>query len=125
MYLVIDTTEDEKITLYYTEGSEWKLFCFAANREGSLLLAIDQMLTSINKKPEDLEGVAARVGTGRFTATRMATTVANTLAYSLHIPVVASAVLELDHIRQQLENTPLGQYATALYSAPASVGKKS
>ncbi len=125
MYLVIDTTEDDKITLYYTEGVEWKMFHFAANHEGSLLLAIDQMLTSVGKKPSDLKGVAARVGTGRFTATRMATTVANTLAYSLQIPVIATAVLELDHIREQLENTPLGQYATALYSAPASVGKKS
>lgn len=124
MYLLIDTTEDEKITLYYTLGSAWKTFTFSDNREGSLLAAIDEMLLAAGAKAEDLAGVAARVGTGRFTATRMATTVANTLAYSLQIPVIAFTELDLDQVCEQLQNAPLGQYATALYSAPASVGKK-
>lgn len=125
MYLLIDTTEDDVITLHYTMNSEWKVFLFPANHEGSLLAAIDALLTDQGVVVTAINGVAARVGKGKFTATRLTATVANTLAYSLSIPVVAFTELDFDQIRERLEQTPLGQYATALYSAPASVGRKS
>jgi len=51
---------------------------------------IDEVLKEAGKKPEDLQGIVAYEGPGSFTGLRIGLTVANTLAYSLQIPIVAS-----------------------------------
>lgn len=51
---------------------------------------IDEVVKEAGKKPEDLQGIVAYEGPGSFTGLRIGLTVANTLAYSLQIPIVAS-----------------------------------
>jgi tRNA threonylcarbamoyladenosine biosynthesis protein TsaB len=51
---------------------------------------IDEVLAEAGKKLEDLQGVVVYEGPGSFTGLRIGITVANTIAYSLHIPIVAS-----------------------------------
>lgn len=51
---------------------------------------IDEVLKQAGKKPEDLEGIVAFEGPGSFTGLRIGLTVANTLVYTLHIPIVAA-----------------------------------
>ena len=51
---------------------------------------IDEVLAEAGKKSEDLQGIIAYEGPGSFTGLRIGLTVANTLAYSVHIPIVAS-----------------------------------
>lgn len=51
---------------------------------------IDEVLAEAGKKAEDLQGIVVYEGPGSFTGLRIGLTVANTLAYSLQIPIVAS-----------------------------------
>lgn len=64
-----------------------------AHRElsSTLLQKITDLLRSRNKTLQDLEGIVCFQGPGSFTGLRIGLTVANALAYSLHIPVAASA----------------------------------
>jgi len=52
---------------------------------------INDMLESVGKQWPALEGIIAYEGPGSFTGLRIGITVANTLAYSLNIPIVAQA----------------------------------
>jgi tRNA threonylcarbamoyladenosine biosynthesis protein TsaB len=63
-----------------------------AHRELSVTLhqKILDMLASRNKQLKDIQMIAAFAGPGSFTGLRIGLTVANSLAYGLHIPVVAT-----------------------------------
>jgi tRNA threonylcarbamoyladenosine biosynthesis protein TsaB len=63
-----------------------------AHRELSVTLhkKIDDMLKVQNKTLKDLEGIVGFQGPGSFTGLRIGLTVANSLAYGLNIPIVAS-----------------------------------
>lgn len=125
MFLVIDNTPAEQIVLYYdVVVGVWHEERFIESGEGGLLMAIEKLFKKIDQPLTALTGLAVRVGHGRFTSTRVATTVANTLGYALQIPVIAATDIDLDVVADRLRETPVGQYATALYSAEASVGKK-
>lgn len=52
-----------------------------------LLGFIDQLLKQAKLKLKDLKGIAVVTGPGSFTAIRIGVTVANTLAWSLDIPL--------------------------------------
>jgi tRNA threonylcarbamoyladenosine biosynthesis protein TsaB len=51
---------------------------------------IKELLKNDNKKMDDIEGIVVFKGPGSFTGLRIGITVANALAYSLTVPVVAS-----------------------------------
>lgn len=53
-----------------------------------LLKSIEAILVNNKLKPADLDGIMAVTGPGAFTSLRITVAVANTLAYSLHIPAV-------------------------------------
>ncbi|MET1033600.1 MAG: tRNA (adenosine(37)-N6)-threonylcarbamoyltransferase complex dimerization subunit type 1 TsaB [Candidatus Saccharimonadales bacterium] len=63
-----------------------------AHRELSvtLLSKIQELLTTNGKTLKDIDGIAGFAGPGSFTGLRIGLTVANTLAYSLQKPVVAT-----------------------------------
>ncbi len=52
-------------------------------------LKIDELLKKADKKLEDLDGLVCFKGPGSFTGLRIGLSVANALAYSLDIPIVA------------------------------------
>jgi tRNA threonylcarbamoyladenosine biosynthesis protein TsaB len=51
---------------------------------------IRDLLSSQNKELKDVTGIVCFKGPGSFTGLRIGLTVADTLAYSLHIPIVGS-----------------------------------
>lgn len=89
--LTIDTTKfaEAKVGLKSADGKVVKEKRFAADRNLSqkLLPAIDKLLANKNLKPQDLVKIEVRPGPGSFTGTRIGVAVANTLAFSLGIPV--------------------------------------
>lgn len=119
MYLFLDNSEDQKIVFKYCLDTIWVQCEFGS--EVSVTKALHQLLLQENKQLSDLRGLAVRVGVGRFTATRIAVTVVNTLAYAQQIPVLAVDDWSLDLIKK-IQATPLGQYVSARYSAPANIG---
>lgn len=124
MYILIDNSKDDGLSIFYTLNTKWVQAVFSTKRGIDLLSAIDSCLSKARKKISDLSGLAVVVGRGRFTATRVAATVANTLSYALRIP--AAAVNELDTARAvaAIKKVPAGQYISAQYSGEANIGKK-
>ena len=85
MFLVIDSSAPDQVNLSLWLNTVWVHGYFLAS--APLLVSIDKFLKQQQKTVADLKGVVVVVGRGRFTATRVATTVANTLAWGLKIPV--------------------------------------
>lgn len=57
---------------------------------GELLKEIELLLSKKGLEPNNLTGIVVYSGPGSFTGLRIGVTVANTMAYSLNIPIVAS-----------------------------------
>lgn len=122
MYLVIDNSIDNQVLFYTYLNTKWVQAVVATNQK-NLLLALGEFCDSVGKQIKDLKGVAVVVGVGKFTSTRVATTMANALALSLRIPVLAVDKFS-ENLHEQLVNVPLGVYVSARYSAPANIGVK-
>jgi tRNA threonylcarbamoyladenosine biosynthesis protein TsaB len=73
-------------------GKPLEHYTWQANRELSttLLAQIEQLLMRHRLSWEDLNGVVVFQGPGSFTGLRIGVTVANTLGYSLNIPVAGA-----------------------------------
>jgi tRNA threonylcarbamoyladenosine biosynthesis protein TsaB len=95
-----------------------------AHRELSvtLLQKIDDLLKANHKTLQDLQGIVGFAGPGSFTGLRIGLTVANTLAYSLRIPIVATngeAWIATGCTR--LETGEQGQLALPEYGSPVHI----
>lgn len=122
MYLLIDNSVDDKVVLQYCLDTNWVQVEFSTEGK-SLLELLDGFLKNLNKLVSDIKGIAVVVGKGRFTATRVATTMVNALAYTNSIPVLAVDGW-YEELRADLLSAPSGIYISAKYSAPANIGKK-
>ncbi len=89
MYLFIDPSSSDtiRLVLYFNATSREHIF-EVRNRE--LLSVIVEALDRERVALADLRGIVVLVGEGRFSSTRIASVVGNTLSYALHIPVVAT-----------------------------------
>lgn len=119
MYLLIDNSSNDKILVHYCLDTKWAQREF--NKDNDLLVSIDQLLSDDAKQLSDLRGLAVVVGKGKFTATRIAVTVVNTLSYALQIPVLAVGDW-YENLIKDIQASPVGQYVSAQYSAPANIG---
>lgn len=85
-------------------------------------LKLEELLSSQNKTWHDIEGIVCYKGPGSFTGLRIGLTVANTLAYSLDIPIVA--VISDNWLQQgvkKLLSSETDKVALPYYGAPAHV----
>ena len=126
MFLLIDTSGRDQIflTLFKGEFVEQKKYP-VPNRE--LLATIETFLTTNKLSVQDVEGIATVVGVGSFTSTRIATTVANTWAYSKNIPiraVQAEEMANLASLEKKLTEAVPGIFISATYSGEPNIGKK-
>lgn len=120
MYLLIDNSPDDKVVIHYYLDSVWTQRDFNRDEQG-LLVIVNKLILDDGKKLADLRGLAVVVGKGKFTATRIAVTLVNTLAYALKIPVLAVGGWS-ENIQKDIQASPIGQYISAQYSAPANIG---
>lgn len=123
MRVLIDTSEEGIIHFAFFISGAWQFFD-VLREPGGLAAAFFGLLAKNGLKLEALSGVAVVVGQGRFTATRVATVTANTLAYSLKIPVAAVRAFDTALADAALSAAPLGRYAHPEYSAAARIGGK-
>ncbi len=122
MYLFIDNTNDEQIVLKLFLNKVWVQAIFMSS-EYQLLSAIDRFLNDNNVSLKDVKGLAILMGKGRFTATRISVTIANSMALALEIPVVGVREFA-DDIIEKILDTSVGQLISAEYSSEANIGKK-
>lgn len=125
MFLIIDVSQENKIVFHYLLDKEFVQREFAADRKDSIIISLDKLLKGLGKKPADIKYLGVVVGSGGFTSTRLAVTVANALAYALKIPVVAAGKnWDAGEITERAKNTPAGRYVVPTYSGEAHIGKK-
>lgn len=133
MFLALDNSVEDKVDFYFfndrsnlTENvalnTKWVQHSVPVFGKG-LLVLLTETLEKNSISINDLTGLAVLTGRGRFTATRIAVTVANTIAYSLQIPIVGVADFDWDNLSDQIKNTPVGRLVSATYSGEASIGK--
>jgi tRNA A37 threonylcarbamoyladenosine modification protein TsaB len=94
-------------------------------RAGELLAAFARVLEEKKSSIEDVSGLGVIVGKGTFTATRVSTTLVNTLAFAHNIPVFTCKELpDPLHIKEQFALHQTGSYIQAQYSAEPRIHKK-
>ncbi|MEK9196353.1 MAG: tRNA (adenosine(37)-N6)-threonylcarbamoyltransferase complex dimerization subunit type 1 TsaB [Patescibacteria group bacterium] len=88
--LSIKTDQEEAFVGLQTEGKIVDSETWQAGRELSMTLneKLEKLLNKNNLEFKDLEGIVFYSGPGSFTGLRIGASVANTLAYSLTIPIV-------------------------------------
>lgn len=87
MILLVNTADQGSITVAIARAGNviaFKEVTTPYHGAGKILLAIEQLL---KKQKKSLKGVIVVSGPGPFTAVRLGVVVANTVAWSLHIPI--------------------------------------
>lgn len=123
MYLLLDNSGVQTIDLYLWLDNKWVQHTYQS-KDYNLVSAIDQCLKEQKITPADLKGVAVLVGKGSFTSTRIAVTVANTLSYSLNIPVMATNSIEELGLIEKIKNAKKDILVSAVYSGEPNIGRK-
>lgn len=80
-----------------------------AHRElsNTLLQKVTDLLEANNKALQDVQGIVCYQGPGSFTGLRIGLTVANALAYSLLVPIVAA--MGADWVQKGIERLHAGE----------------
>lgn len=121
MLVLIDNSGDGEIVFFLREKNIWRREVKRTAGNVSLLENFEQVLSKHKKSVQAVSGIAVVVGLGRFTATRIAVTVANALGYALKIPVVAVTSADPALAQKKLAKTKPGLYISAKYSAEAHI----
>ncbi len=128
MYILINLSTKDilKLSLFDDKKYNEKSY-LGQNRE--LLICIEKILKTNKTTLKTLTGLIVVVGHGGFTSTRIAVVTANTLAYTLKIPVIAinnpnPNFEELTILIPKIKKQPIGCYISASYSGEANIGKK-
>lgn len=123
--LYIDTiAEKSTVELFHNKRSIAKIGWISGRCLGAdLLPKIDQLLEQCNIMMNDLDAIIVNPGPGSFTGSRIGVVTANTIAWSLNIPSIAS-----DNPQKSMEQlTSIKKYTTpvaVVYDRPASVTLK-
>jgi len=100
MVLYIDTREFEQAILALADGDfkvvNSKVLCLDSKRRGQFLKAVNNFLRCEKVSIHDVAAVVVEKGPGAFSALRTGIIVANTLAFSLSIPVVGVSSVSSD-----------------------------
>ena len=122
MYLLIDNSDRQVINLYLSLNNKIVQHAYRPE-EYNLVQAIEDCFQQSGQSKEALSGIAVLVGKGSFTSTRIAVTVANTMAYALNTKVVAVQSVEDDWI-EKIKEAHLGIFVSAVYSGEPNIGGK-
>ena len=88
------------------------------------LRVIADALEQWGAEPKDVQGIAVVAGVGAFTATRVATTIANAWAYVFTVPVVGVQVDEVLTEAIMIERCQnSSRFVSATYSGAPAIGK--
>jgi tRNA A37 threonylcarbamoyladenosine modification protein TsaB len=121
MLVLVDNSGDGEIVFFLHEKNIWRREAKRTANKKSLLENFEQVLAKHKKSVQDITGIAVVIGLGRFTATRIAVTVANALGFALKIPVVAITSADPALAQKKLAKAKPGLYISAKYSAEAHI----
>lgn len=126
MILGIRTDRPEaELYLLQDNQSITELKWFAHRELADMLLEkIKSLLNSANVKIIDLDGVVIFTGEGSFTGLRIGTTVANAIAYSNNIPIIAASGADwLEDGIKNLKNAKPSKLVAPVYNSEPNITK--
>lgn len=127
--LAISAQDIRFITLGLVTDEGFALKTFEDVQPDGHLQTIDQFLKTNNVEVRELDAVVVVTGPGSFTASRVSTTIANTISYSQSVPVYGLKNpdhLELSEIIKQVDFNflpSLDDFATVTYDRPPMITK--
>lgn len=110
MILVINTADSEQVFVGLLQDGKWiakKQFKAKARQAEKLLPAIEKLLKTKSYQLKTMKGIAVVSGPASFTALRIGVVTANTLAWSLKVPIIGIQLDEfsdLDILANQIES---------------------
>ena len=116
MNLFINTSKENQLGVFLIEKNKVvdKIFLKGDYKVSENLLKIIVKILKKNKvKFEQLEGIFTVAGPGPFTSIRISTAIANTLSYSLQIPVAGLEIKRKKWTQREIVNEGLKQLANA------------
>lgn len=118
MFLIIDNTEDSQIIFSGWLDKKFIQKVFPIQNNQDLLVYVDELLAGLQLSAQDIRCLGVVMGVGKFTATRLAVTLANTLAYVLQIPVISLPKdFDPEKALSAADSAVVGTYITPVYSA--------
>lgn len=122
MFFILDNTEDEKFLFYYFVNNKLVQRNYKVVKNKSIAAYLEKLLVDLKLNLIDVTCLGVVVGEGKFTASRLAVTAVNTLAYSLKIPAVALPKNFDEALALKLaKSAVVGEYLIPTYSAEARV----
>ena len=122
MYLLLNTSQDDRVSICFSDETRWQQRDFLFTDSMNVLRAIESVLEQTKQPLSAVRGVAVVVGKGRFTATRVAVVIGNTLAFALQIPIAAVTDAATNGLAEKIAAAPVGQLVLPTYSGGARVG---
>jgi tRNA threonylcarbamoyl adenosine modification protein YeaZ len=124
MILAVKTDNPKgELYLYDDKGLVGELD-WQADRQlaNELLPKIQELISEVKIELQDLTGIVIYTGEGSFTGLRIGTTVTNTLAYALSIPIVeAKGKSWIKTGLGKIKTTTAGKYVVPKYSAEPNI----
>lgn len=126
MILAIRTDKPEAELYLLNDDKVASEIKWEAHRElaDTLLVKIKELLESKNITNNDIEGIIMHTGEGSFTGLRIGTTVANAMAYSLNIPILAAKGDDwIDGGIKAIKSAKAGELVVPEYNAEPNITK--
>lgn len=120
LFLIIDTLQREKIKLGLSIDDHLEYFEFETlDQSKDLLIKIQKILQEKKIALENISVILVNTDTGSYTGARVGVTVANTLAWSLDIPVLGYQNDNLNQILDRAKSSPahFSKLVLPIYSA--------
>ncbi len=126
MFLVFNNHEEDKLAISAWVDNKFVQRNYIVKKNNDFLLCLEKFLSSQKFTLKDLTGLGVVMGVGRFTATRLLVTMANTLAYSLKIPILKlDNNFDMQTALKQIKQAKTGEYILPIYSSEPHINSKS
>lgn len=113
MILIINTTDRNKIDVGLYHQNKLEMFNFeTVSQSDDLLIAIDGILKNKKITLNNIKTILVNQGPGSYTGVRLGITMANTLAWSLNIPVVGFRDGDIDKAMLNISNLKKKKFST-------------
>ncbi len=125
MFILLDNTQEGELFITTSLNNKIVQSGYAITENNDFLLSLKEFLVGNEMSVKSIEGLGVRMGRGRFTATRLLTTMVNTLALGLQVPIMRiEQGLQAEEAIAQLSKVKKGEYILPQYSADPHISSK-
>lgn len=113
MILIINTTDRNKIDIGLYHQNQLEMFNFeTVSQSDDLLVALEGILKNKKLTLNNIKTILVNQGPGSYTGVRLGITLANTLAWSLNIPVIGYRDGDMDKALLKTSNLKQKKFST-------------